>query len=111
MIDKVTFIMAMNTIKVQMDANNTKQKKLIEVLGDTEQINEMFETYPMVRLLENICHDNYGFISMYIYETDWGEYPYEVVDKSTGIKLPCKTISNLYDILTYSQPWDLEWRG
>ena len=109
MIDKVTFTKAMNCIKAQMEANDIKAQKLMDIFGDTEEIQNMFDVYPWVQLLEEVCGDTTNLISAYIYESDWGNYEMKLTDKTTAIIYSFKTIDDVYEVLNHGQPWNFVW--
>lgn len=58
-------------------------------------------------MLEMICEDSFHFISLYIFETDWGNKTYYFKDEF-GEKFPFETIDDLYNLLDELRPWELE---
>jgi len=107
-IDRVTFITAMKKIYEVSTERDKLYDKVSEVIGDSERIMEWFGIDDMISLLSEMCLDKHGFIATYIYENNWGKYNLAFKDKVTGLVLPFRSYSNLYDVLQYSQPWNLE---
>lgn len=107
-IDKVAFISAMTFIHKVSNQKDEQYNKIAQVIGDSETIMEWLSVGDMVKLLERVALDNHGFISTFIFENNWGTYNLALRDKVLGITLPFRTCGDLYDILQYPQPWNLE---
>lgn len=58
-------------------------------------------------MLETICKDSFYFISLYIFDANWGNESCYLKNE-IGEKFPFKTIDDLYNILGHIQPWTLE---
>lgn len=107
-IDKVAFISAMTFIYEVSNQKDEQYEKISQVIGDSETIMEWLSVGDMVKLLEQLTLDKQGFISTFIFENNWGTYNLALRDKVLGITLPFKFYGDLYDILQYPQPWNLE---
>lgn len=107
-INKVTFLAALSFIHQVSRKNDEQYEKISQVIGDSETIMEWLSIGDLVKLLERVASDNHGFISTFIFENNWGTYNLALRDKVLGITLPFKTYGDLYDILQYPQPWNLE---
>lgn len=61
----------------------------------------------MINMLEMICKDSFHFISLYIFDANWGNETCYFKDEF-GEKLPFKTIDDLYNLLDNLRPWELK---
>lgn len=81
--------------------------KLEECLGCIDKIIERTSITPMINMLEMICKDTFHFISLYIFDANWGNETCCFKDEF-GEKFPFKTINDLYNLLDNLRPLELE---
>ena len=60
----------------------------------------------MIQLLEIACGDN-RFISSYIFDTAWGKWDVMYATEG-GREFAFKTLDDLWAVLNYTKPWELE---
>lgn len=106
MIDRTMFHKCMEHIKNTMAQIDDDLDKIESVLGGCEKLSAMIDISPMLDLIAMVCGDSKGFINMFIFDCDWGNAGYYVVN-GKGEKLAFKTYDDLYDILMYQCPWEL----
>lgn len=106
-LSREAFKKAMRQIQDEQVRLNMWYDKLEECFGCIDTIIERTSIDPMINMLEMICKDSFHFISLFIFDADWGIEPCYVKDEF-GKKFPFKTIDDLYDLLDHLQPWTLE---
>ena len=86
--------------------------ELVSLKRDEDKLNEAFRKFEpdfnyicfgryetlVVNALEIAMDDTSEWISYWLYECDCGRKPMKVTEK--GKKLPCKTISDVYNLIT-----------
>ena len=106
-IDKPTFVKAMNMIKAYEERLDSLYAELDSVIGDCEKlITKIDGVSDMIQLLEIACGDN-RFISSYIFDTAWGKWDVMYATEG-GREFPFKTLDDLWAVLNYTKPWELE---
>lgn len=106
-IDKPTFMKAMNMIKAYGERLDNLYAELESVIGGCEKlITKIDGVSDMIQLLEIACGDN-RFISSYIFDTAWGEWDVMYATEG-GREFAFKTLDDLWAVLNYTKPWELE---
>lgn len=109
-LSRETFKKAMRQIQDEQIRLNMWYDELEECLGCIDKIINQTNIDPMINMLEMICKDSFHFISLYIFEAEWGGTPC-CFKNQFGEKLPFKTIDDLYNLLDDLRPWELEFCG
>lgn len=107
MIDRAMFHKCMAHIKETMEQMDRDLDMVESVLGGCEKLSAMIDVNPMLDLMAMVCGDSKGFINMFIFDCDWGEAGYSVMNNK-GEKLSFRTYDDLYDVLMYQCPWELK---
>lgn len=110
MIDKINFIKAMNCIKEADKKLDELYIKLEDSFINPEQLFNYIGISPLVSMLAEICGIDEYWLWIYTGDLNWGQYNGYVVNNTTGRKLPLKTLDDLYEVITYACPWDLEFK-
>lgn len=106
-LSRETFEKAMRQIQDEQVRLDMWYDKLEGYLGCIDKIIERTSIDHMINMLEMICKDSFHFISLYIFDADWGNETCCFKDEF-GEKLPFKTIDDLYNLLDNLRPWELE---
>lgn len=108
MLNRVMFHKAMSAIKAEDKGQQELYDKLDNTLINTDRLCEYLSIDPMIELVASLCGCKVDWLCLYIYDLNWGS------DNGCAVagnrKLPMKTFDDLYEVITYSKPWELQFR-
>lgn len=108
MLDKVMFHKAMTAIKAEDKRQQELYDRLDNTFINTDRLCEYINVNPMIELVASLCGCNVDWLCLYIYDLDWGNVGGYAV--AGNRKLPMKTLDDLYEVITYNKPWELEFQ-